>query len=202
MKTLITTLSLLLLPFAASAQVNVNTTSSATTQSQSAAQNAGNEQKIIFTGPDTPGHTSANVRNVPSIVGPGLYGSFSSDSCTTSAGGSAAWMGFGGNLAVPVKDDQCNSRRNVTLMMQVSNNLRPFNAKQADAVARAAMNVLCRSDNDVYAALQDAGLCDPIDYERYKKEDRQPPAAYYQAPPPQALSRGPALAYLPNTGGQ
>lgn len=189
MKLHLITLALALSSSAAIAAPTYNlasdTNSSAQTASTSGATNAGNAQSINSYAP-----SSQSVKSVPNIVGPGLYGSFSTDSCTTAAGGGAAVLGFGFTVGAPVKDEECNSRRNTTILMQMSNNIRPFSPAVADKLTRAAINNMCRADDNVYAVLDSAGLCDSIAYEDRKHENRQPQAH-------QVIYRGDALAYYP-----
>lgn len=84
--------------------------------SNSAANNAGNSQSIIFTAPGQSSVTyggrtvtevtgTSKVKNTPSVTGPNLTAS--NDTCMGSLSGSINVAGFGGSLGSTYKDANC-----------------------------------------------------------------------------------------------
>lgn len=132
-----------------------NSASTAQTQSQSAASNAGNAQAITFNSGDAPHNTRLNT--IPSVAGNSFYGSFSPDSCMVSGGGGGSVVGFGINAAVPVEDKHCNLRRNFERVMQWSSTVADANLRRVGQ--QAGIDILCQSDEKTAAALSAAGLC-------------------------------------------
>lgn len=85
--------------------------------SQSAAVNAGNNQYVVFNGPEktvseanvTYGGTQT-LRNVPSVSGPQLI--TSNDTCMGSSSGSVNLAGFGGSYGTTWTDENCVMLKN------------------------------------------------------------------------------------------
>jgi len=141
-------------PLNATAQVAVNTSSNATTQSSSGATNAGNAQNITF---QSSNDGTSTQKFAPPVAGQGFYGSFSPDSCMVSGGGGGSAIAFGINVAVPVEDKNCNLRRNFERIMQASATTKDPNRSQR--LETAAIDVLCQADDKTRAALAGQGLC-------------------------------------------
>lgn len=197
MKRLIITLALLATVGFAHADNSLSGTvnNRSNTASTAGATNAGNNQGITQT--FAAGEKDTSVKTNPSVIVPNLYGSFSQASCMVSAGGGFSGGLIGLSLAGPVEDQACTDRLNSTLLMQMSNNVRPINPDMADRLVRAAANNMCNVNDKSYAVMHDAGLCDTIDFEGYKQQ-RATPVAQQDRPP--RVARGQLVGYYPSTG--
>lgn len=137
--------------------VTGNTASSAQNSASSGATNQGNNaaQQITFQNGSVPGHTSVTERFAPSLGGNQFYGSFSQDGCVVSAGGGVSVIGLAVTGAVPVKDEECNARRNFERTMQAAASLPEYSGK----LRQAAIDIMCQTDSATYQAYANQGLC-------------------------------------------
>jgi hypothetical protein len=109
---------------------------SAGANSGSEAVNAGNDQRITFEGSKQPSKVS--VKNVPSMVAPGLTSSFN-DVCAGSVSGSAGIMGFGGSAGKTYEFETCVRRMNAIFFANLG-------------MKEVAKEIMC-GDQEVYEAI-------------------------------------------------
>lgn len=150
----ITIATVLMLALSPSAFAQTHAVSRTESQAVSAAQNAGNAQSITFNS-----ESSDRLRKTPDVAGNGFYGSFSSDSCVTSAGGGFAGGLFGMNAVTPVRDEQCSVLRGVERTMQVASTIQPANPHIAAKLQQGAIDMLCNLNDTVGDALKGQGVC-------------------------------------------
>jgi len=180
----------------AHAQSSTSTTtaqSAAVTNSTAGATNAGNAQSIQFNSDS--GHASTSVRTNPTVYVPSPAVSYSALSCANGwgVGGSGGYVGIGFGGAT--EGDKCEGRANATMLMQMSNNLRPINARTADALTLAAINIMCDQDDKVRAKMVEQGLCTSADYAGNKRDYT------ITQTQPYARRQISTVGYYPNTGG-
>lgn len=170
--------TVLMLALAPTSFAQTHAVSKTDSQAFSAAQNAGNEQSITFNS-----ESSDRLRKTPDVAGNGFYGSFSSDSCVTSAGGGFAGGLFGMNAVTPVQDEQCSVLRGVERTMQVATTIQSTNPQVAQKLHQGAIDMLCQLNDKVSAALGNQGVCSDLN----RREVRE--SAQYEGNDPIVMRR-------------
>jgi len=130
-----------------------NSTSSAVTGSNAAAQNAGNAQSITFTSPE-----SSTVRTTGNATLPGFSGSFSSDYCGSTAGVAGGGVGFAISAGAPKIDNTCVMLRVFERTQQAAASLDRVDAAQAQLLRTASLEVLAETDPKVKEIFQKRNL--------------------------------------------
>lgn len=139
---------------------NAQTVNSKTdSQATSSAANQGNAQNITF---NSTGTDRQHVYTNPPVAGNSFYGSFSSDSCVTSAGGGFSGALVGINAVSPVRDEQCSVLRGVERTMQIAATVSQSNPKMASKLQQGAVDMLCMLNDVTAAALKNQGVCSDI----------------------------------------
>lgn len=128
--------------------------SNQTTNSTSGAMNAG-----VNAGVTLNSTSNDRLKTVPSMGGNSYYGSFSSDNCFNSVGGSAAWMGFGASAVAPVEGKSCVALRAYERLQQGAQVEQDPLAQKA--IRQAAYDTLCQASDIVRKAMSKNGLCSP-----------------------------------------
>lgn len=141
------------------AQVDVNAITNSNTASTSGAMNAGNAQNIHFNG-QTPDKQTLKV--APSLGGNSYYGSFSSDNCMVSAGGSLSTIIGGGSVVAPVRDQQCALLRVFERTQQAAASINDVDPNTAARLRQASTDMLCQVSDEAKIALQNQGLCSDL----------------------------------------
>lgn len=138
------------------AQVTATTNSSANTASTAGATNAGNDQRITF---NSSADGTTTLRTTPSMGGNSFYGSFSTDNCANSAGGTIAvpMVGFSG--VGPVREEQCAMLRVYERTQQGAAVEQNINPERAVKFRQAASDILCMVSEKGYKAMANQGLC-------------------------------------------
>lgn len=130
-----------------------NSTSSAVTGSNAAAQNAGNAQSITFTSPET-----STVRTTGNAALPGFSGSFSSDYCGSTAGIAGGGVGFAISAGAPKIDNTCVMLRVFERTQQAASSLDRVDSVQAQLLRNASLEVLAETDPKVKEIFQKRNL--------------------------------------------
>lgn len=137
----------------AMAQVSGNAQNTSNTASTAGASNEGNAQAITFNS-STPG--SQTIRTTGNAVVSGFAGSFSSDYCGGTMGGSVGAPGVALAFGGPKIDDSCVMLRTFERVQQAAV-ADPVNARE---LRNAALDILAEIDPKVRAIFAKHGLID------------------------------------------
>lgn len=136
--------------------VNSTTNSSALTASTSGAMNAGNAQSIHF---NTDNSGTSTLKTTPMVAGNSFYGSFSSDFCFGSEGGSLSVLTAGGSIVKMTRDEVCTAMRIFERLQQGAASVYAVDPKTSAKMRQASIDVICLSSDIARQALQNQGLC-------------------------------------------
>lgn len=161
------TLLISLIGTSAFAQTKLQSTSAATTNSVAGATNAGNAQNINFV---TNSDGTTTLKTAPSMGGNSFYGSFSTDNCMVSGGGTISTILGGASVVSPIRDPECSKLRVFERTMQLASTVRVYDAPKSDKITQAATDILCQVSEEAKKALAYQGLCSDLDAPVVSKE--------------------------------
>jgi len=137
-----------------SSHYNATANSQTASTANSNSANAGNAQAITFNN-----DSGGSIKTVPSLGGNSFYGSFSTDNCMVSGGVGATFLGGGGSIVTPIRDEQCSVLRGVERTMQVAATVSRADPSLSHKLQQGAVDMLCNLNSIVGNALKQQGVC-------------------------------------------
>lgn len=159
-KHIVVSLFVSLFSVSAFAQANLNSTSAATTNSVAGATNAGNAQSIHF---NSSQDGTTTLKAAPSMGGNSFYGSFSSDNCMVSGGGTVSTIIGGASVVTPIRDPQCSLLRVYERTQQAASSVANIDPVTSKKLRQAAVDMLCQVSDEAKKALVNQGLCSDLE---------------------------------------